>query len=56
MIHENPMNEDKILAIILGYDPKCASDPRNPVNEDKIPAITLGYDPRCASLPGKSCK
>ena len=43
---ENPVNEDKILAIALWYDQRCANDPGIPTNEDKIPDITLGHDPR----------
>ena len=27
VFQENPVNEDQILAITLGYDPKCVSDP-----------------------------
>ena len=53
---ENPVNEDKILAVILGYGPKCARDPGYSVNEDEILAITLRYDPRCENDPGKSWK
>ena len=46
VFQENPVNENKILAITLGYDPRCANDPGIPVNEDKILAITLEYGPK----------
>ena len=42
VIQKNPINEDEIPDITLGYDPKCVSDPGNPGNQGKILVITLG--------------